>query len=391
MAWRDEMNALDSDVAAGRITAEEYRTKRDELLAGSGSGAAGGPNPFPPPFRWGAQATDGPRDPDVADRTQVVHPGPAPDADRTQVVRPGSAAPGSDRTQVVRPDADRTQVVRPGAPLPAQEHFPGSPPWQATQPAAGPPLPLRPGGTTPPWNTDFTPRQGPDSFGDFGAQPKLARWVAPAVAVVVAIVVIGSITLFVRRGDGSDTAGGAATTTSAAAGTSGSSGAAPRTPKQPVTPGRILSGLDGKSDLNQSGNTTVTQAATLSQFSLDEAALLATCGATAGTVDVLYGASWYTRTHAFSCKSAAAASSTAAALLQKQAGQGFVDGSTVGSVRVVTLDTATDVPTAPFDQRAFYVSGTSVVRVEVRGTTRADATRGLTAVLGAAMDNLPTS
>ena len=49
VAWRDEMNALDSDVAAGRITAEEYRTKRDELLAGSGSGAAGGPNPFPPP------------------------------------------------------------------------------------------------------------------------------------------------------------------------------------------------------------------------------------------------------------------------------------------------------------------------------------------------------
>ena len=388
MAWRDEMNALDSDVAAGRITAEEYRTKRDELLASSGSGAAGGANPFPPPFRWGAEATGGLQDPGVADRTQVVRRGSNPEADRTQVVRRGSN-PEADRTQVVRPDADRTQVVRPGAPLPAQEFSPGSPPWQATQAPAGPPPPSRPGGTTPPWNTDFTPRQGPDSFGDFRAQPQRGRWIAPVVALVVAIVVIGAITFFAQRGDGS--AGGAATTTSAAVGTSGSSSAAPRTSKEPVTPGRILSGLDGRSDTTNSGNTTVTQAAGLSQFSLDEAALLATCGATAGTVDVLYGVSWYTRTHAFTCKSAAAASSTAAALLQKQVGYGFVESSTVGSVRVTTLDTATEVPAAPFDQRAFYVSGTSVVRVEVRGTTRADANRGLTAVLGAALDNLPSS
>ena len=386
MAWRDEMNALDSDVAAGRITAEEYRTKRDELLASSGSGAAGGSNPFPPPFRWGAEATGGPQDPGVADRTQVVRRGSTPDADRTQVVRPAPAVPGA-----ATPDADRTQVVRPGAPRPDQAFSPGSPPWQATQAPAGPPPSSRPGGTTPPWNTDFTPRQGPDSFGDFRARPTQARWMALVVALVVAVVVIGAITFLVQRGDGSGTAGGAATTTSVTVGPPGAPSTAPRTTKEPATPGRILSGLDGRSDTSNSGNTTVTEAASRSQFSLDEAALLATCGATAGTVDVLYGVSWYTRTHAFSCKSPAAASSTAAALLQKQAGYGFVDGGTVGSVRAVTLDTATDVPAAPFDQRAFYVSGTSVVRVEVRGTTRADANRGLSAVLGAALDNLPSS
>lgn len=234
MAWQDDMNALDSDVAAGRITAEEYHTKRDELLAGSGSGsAAGGANPFPPPFRWGEQPQGGPQDPGAADRTQVVRAGtPAQDSDRTQVVRQGTA-PDSDRTQVVNPDSDRTQVVRPGAPGPAQEQAPGSPPWQASRAPAGPPPPSRPGGTAPPWNTGegFTPRQGPDSsFDDVRAKPRGSKWLVPVVAVVVAIVAIGAITVYALNGS-QDNAGGGTTTTTAPAGSSSpeSSSATPTT------------------------------------------------------------------------------------------------------------------------------------------------------------------
>jgi hypothetical protein len=233
VAWQDEMNALDADVAAGRISAPEYRTQRDELLAGSGSGsAAGGSNPFPPPFRWGEHPQDGPQGPGAADRTQVVRGVPPVDSDRTQVVRGvppadsdrtqvvnpdsnrtqvvrGVPPADSDRTQVVNPDSDRTQVVRAGALPPAQDFAPGSPPWQASPGPSGPPPPWRPGGTAPPWNTGegFSPRQGPDSFQDFRAKPRGRKWLALVAAVVAAVVVIVAITYFaLRGGGGGDTA-----------------------------------------------------------------------------------------------------------------------------------------------------------------------------------------
>jgi hypothetical protein len=224
VAWQDAMNALDSDVAAGRITAQEYRTRRDELLASSGSGsAAGGSNPFPPPFRWGEQPQGGPVDPGEADRTQVVRPAlAAPDSDRTQVVR-GAPPADSDRTQVVRggapADSDRTQVVRGGALPPAQDFAPGSPPWQASPGPSGPPPSWRPGGTAPPWNTGegFSQRQGPDSFQEFRARPRGRTWLALVAAVVAAVVVIGAITYFALRGGGDTATAGLALTVEAGA------------------------------------------------------------------------------------------------------------------------------------------------------------------------------
>jgi hypothetical protein len=219
VAWQDEMNALDADVAAGRISAPEYRTQRDELLAGSGSGsAAGGSNPFPPPFRWGEHPQDGPQGPGAADRTQVVRGVPPVDSDRTQVVR-GVPPADSDRTQVVNPDSNRTQVVRAGALPPAQDFAPGSPPWQASPGPSGPPPPWRPGGTAPPWNTGegFSPRQGPDSFQDFRAKPRGRRWLALVAAVVAAVVVIVAITYFALRGGGDTATAGLALTVEAGA------------------------------------------------------------------------------------------------------------------------------------------------------------------------------
>jgi len=237
VALRDELSKLDSEVAAGQITAEEFRVRRDRILASAGSGPAAG-GPFPPPYRWGeASAADeqtpsvSPRAP-VEDRTQVVRraaPGATSTpmtAERTQVVprRAASTPPASrspaptpatavpdDRTQVVprgappsqpqSAEADRTQVVRPGAATSGYSNV-GAPPWaRGTTGAAGnrSSPPLRPEGTLPPWTLDQPIAAAPTRYAygaAFGAT-RHPKWLLPAIAVVVVLLVIGIVLWFV--------------------------------------------------------------------------------------------------------------------------------------------------------------------------------------------------
>jgi len=237
VALRDELSKLDSEVAAGQITAEEFRVRRDRILASAGSGPAAG-GPFPPPYRWGeASAADeqtpsvSPRAP-VEDRTQVVRraaPGATSTpmtAERTQVVprRAASTPPASrspaptpatavpdDRTQVVprgappsqpqSAEADRTQVVRPGAATSGYSNV-GAPPWaRGTTGAAGnrSSPPLRPEGTLPPWTLDQPIAAAPTRYAygaAFGAT-RHPKWLLPAIAVVVVLLVVGIVLWFV--------------------------------------------------------------------------------------------------------------------------------------------------------------------------------------------------
>lgn len=138
MAWQDELRELDNALAEGRISADDYRRRRDEVLSGSASAPApSSPNQGAPnaPFRW--QATPPQPGP---------QPGPSPDA--TQVVTPQApqlpnpiATPNPDATQVVNtggggnPDSERTQYVRPVQPPQGG--------WQSA--------PQQAGGAPPPW------------------------------------------------------------------------------------------------------------------------------------------------------------------------------------------------------------------------------------------------
>jgi len=116
MAWQDELRELDNALAEGRISADDYRRRRDEVLSGS----AGTPAPSPlnqgaanAPFRWTATPPSGPQSgpqPVVnPDATQVVTPqaptaaNPNANPDATQVVNTGARNPDSERTQYVRP------------------------------------------------------------------------------------------------------------------------------------------------------------------------------------------------------------------------------------------------------------------------------------------------
>ncbi|WP_127781644.1 hypothetical protein [Rhodococcus sp. X156] len=247
MALHDELSRLDSEVAAGRISTEQFRQQRDLLLAAAGSGPASG-GPFPPPFQWpdgaGAPAAGGVGAGATAeDRTQVVRrPAPAAStpaetdtSDRTQVVpRRGptaSSTPAEDRTQVVRRpagataptaraaagpaarpgsaaptgDADRTQMVRSA---PSGYSTVGAPPWArgGVGPQRGPSgsSPAGAEGNLPPWTLGQQPQAAPQRVGAHSDAAPFAgpaspsrRWLVPvAVLVVLAIVLALCLVLF---------------------------------------------------------------------------------------------------------------------------------------------------------------------------------------------------
>lgn len=173
----EDLRRLDEELAAGRLSSDDYRRQRDELIA-SGSpietGSAGEPaapardgeppaeqptevhqvgeqptevhqaNPFPPAFRWETAPP--------TETTQVIKPVQAEEADpaaSTQVVRSqgqsaqGPAAPelpGQPQQGASDGDSERTQVVPSGVPTPPPGYNPNQQP-----PAPGPPPGQGPG------------------------------------------------------------------------------------------------------------------------------------------------------------------------------------------------------------------------------------------------------
>ncbi|TVT23178.1 hypothetical protein FNH06_10820 [Amycolatopsis acidiphila] len=218
------MRKLDEELASGRLSADDYRVRRDQVL----SSAVGQPDAQPA------------QQPGSADSTQVIAPisppqgtpQPAPpqdnSAERTQAV------PQWQQQQPAQPpEAARTEYVAP----PQQQQVPYSPPGGFPQ--AGPVSP--PGGfpqTPPPWNApdsdqsppwgggDLPPltpsgdpgwiQQGPESFDN---KPKKGNG-AKIGAIVAAVVVLAGIAfgayMLWGRSSTSASGGGQTTTTQAA-------------------------------------------------------------------------------------------------------------------------------------------------------------------------------
>ncbi|MFC5285468.1 SHOCT domain-containing protein [Actinokineospora guangxiensis] len=207
MSWQDELQQLDSALAAGQLSADEYRSRRDALL----SKAAGQSGPAQPPPQQ--------QQPPEAERTQYVQPitgpppgqhagGPPPggQADRTQAVRPEQH---SDRTQVVSghdASSDRTQIVSTShvAPPPPPNYAASPPPWESVHPTTG-------GAPSTPWGSDDLPagfgnsgwpRQGPEIF----AEPDKGKGKVALIAVAVVLVLAlagGAVWFFGFSGDDS--------------------------------------------------------------------------------------------------------------------------------------------------------------------------------------------
>jgi hypothetical protein len=243
MSWQEDLQQLDRALAAGQISADDYRLRRDEVLAIAAQALPGAApqqqqpqqpqGPFPPPFRWGQ--------PDPTEATQVVGPS---DSERTQVVRPVTPqpatpqpSPDSERTQFVRPaqpdDGERTQVVQTGTPsggFPAQI-FPQQPP---TPPA------WQDNNSAPPWGSAdgsdggnvWANVQGPEVFteNDRGGKGK----VIALVVVVLLVVGAGAGWYFLwGPGKGESTAGGSTSTSQETSSTKPSPPPVRKTPDGP--------------------------------------------------------------------------------------------------------------------------------------------------------------
>ena len=116
--------------------------------------------------------------------------------DRTQVV-PRGAPPSQPQSA----EADRTQVVRPGAVRSGYSNV-GAPPWaRGTEGAAGnrSAPPLRPEGTLPPWTLDQPIAAAPTRYANGAAfgTTRHHKWLLPAIAVLVVLLVIGIVLWFV--------------------------------------------------------------------------------------------------------------------------------------------------------------------------------------------------
>lgn len=203
MSWQEELRKLDEELASGRLSADDYRVRRDQVL----SSAVGQPG----------------QQPENADSTQVIAPISPPqgfpqpaqqqdnNSDRTQAPQQQPQQPQQPPQQ--QPGDGRTEYVPP----PQQPQVPYSPPGGFPQ--AGPASPA--GGfpqTPPPWNApeaDQSPpwgggeqgwiQQGPESFDD---KPKKGNG-AKIGAIVAAVVVLAGIAFgaYMLWGRGDSSAG----------------------------------------------------------------------------------------------------------------------------------------------------------------------------------------
>lgn len=230
MSWQEELRRLDEELAAGQLSAEQYRTRRDQLL--SSAAASGTPAPNQPPdassvtqtFRPVADPNQPAGPPDSgstnADQTQVVPgaPGRPPGQGGWQASRPASA-PAGDQTQVL--PGVPTQSMVGGVPRPAP--WPGGPQSPQSPPRGFAPQPPQGGWSgqesDPPWGGgDFPPlataggaewlKQGPEVFErSHGSKGRQITLIVVAI-VLVAGLGVGAFFLFGRGGPSQQAGGG---------------------------------------------------------------------------------------------------------------------------------------------------------------------------------------
>lgn len=388
MNWQDELRQLDQELAAGKVTAEEYRNRRDAVLAqtaGSG-GAPQQPTAQPQTGQWtrGLQQQYPPAG--QADRTQMVSkPDQPSDADKTQVVSGGQMPPsGSESTQVFgrvgaqpQDNPERTQVVTGFGG--GQQGGPG--PNAGNQQADDGPLW---GGSTPPWSGgEFPPlggggvrtnepwySQGPEVFDKrSGSKGKIFAIIG---VVVVVLLVVGFFVFKPFSGGGKTPPQAQSTSRSA--------------PPTSTTPAGPLAQIPGSQTANAVH--TFTDVVPLGFLTQEEvAAFQSGQPSTAYFSDITSGQNKVLVLVVKNTDEAAAASVVDQLVtLETRYQMAPRTGGPVG-VSIETSDTAVNGPL----RRAEYSSGSYVVRVQVQGSDPAGVDQELTSVLNAQLKRLPAN
>jgi hypothetical protein len=371
MSWQEDLQQLDMALAGGQISADDYRRRRDEVLATASGGTAApapaaepagqtapppaagpqaqppsqpneptpGHDSFPPPFRW--QSTVPPVS--AAEATQTMRP-VGTDSDSTQVVAGTQAA---DRTQVV-PGAPRQQGQFPAQYPPQQGGHAG---WSQRQPD-----------TSAPWaGSEFPPlgatgnwalKQGPEVFGSSGSGVRRLM-VVLAVVVVLAGLGVGAYFLFFNNHSNSANGGGGGTTHPTTT--------APKPRPDPLAIIRLPGRPDDRSGIKAFADVVNNKLLTDGENQRFLSAGATTTRMASSTLpNGLHITVMAVRT---TSASDAAAAVTSLVSLQVINGMHTYQGTTPNGVRITEIT----LPSGSSADRAHYSHGNTLVRVEVYG------------------------
>ncbi|NIJ14499.1 hypothetical protein FHU38_004900 [Saccharomonospora amisosensis] len=250
MSWQEELRKLDEELASGRLSADDYRVRRDQVLSSAvsqGEDPAASPEEQAQPTQQppqGGQQEQGQQSQQQGEQQQDA----GPTADSTQVISPVNAPAdsSSERTQAVPQwQTQQPQYQQPQYQQPPQQHGmyspaagfqqpgPASPAGgfqqQPVSPAAGfqqpqPPQPQGPQGPqgpqqpqqpwnapeqdqSPPWGGEFPPlapsgsaqwtAQGPEGFDEgSGGGGKGKIFAIVGAVVVLAGIAVGAFLLW---------------------------------------------------------------------------------------------------------------------------------------------------------------------------------------------------
>lgn len=383
MSWQEELRRLDEELASGRLSADDYRIRRDQVLS-SAVGQQDQPAP-PPPSQ-------------SADSTQVIAPVSPPGGvpqQQPQAPQQPPADGGAERTQVVQswqtqqPPADagpeRTQVVQPqqhqpqahysppggfpqGAPSSPPGGFPQQQPWNAAESDQTPPWgggdlpPLGPSGGDSEWV-----RQGPEYFSD---KPKKSNG-KKIGAIVGAVIVLAGIAFGAYWLWGRDSGGGGTEQTTAQ---HSQSSAAPK-PPDPLG----VASMPGKAETHDDV-TSFSQVDTLKYLNPQELSAYQAAG-TSKVKFVVYHLDDGNLITLFlaQASSPTAAKNAAEKLMEVQVTNGAKRDTTAPNGVYATAIDPKDGQSA--QSRGHYAHGNVIVRVEVSGKaaeqTKTDFTTAL--------------
>ncbi|MEQ0561390.1 hypothetical protein ABJI51_26700 [Amycolatopsis sp. NEAU-NG30] len=407
MSWQEELRRLDEELAAGQLSADEYRARRDQVLSSavgvqdqqpqqpaSNADATQVIAPVSPPGGT-PQPTPQPGD---AERTQAVswqaQQGRPGDPNATAYVPPVQAQPFSPPGGFAPPqpgaddNPERTQVVRnTGDFQPNYQGYsqqpPAQPGWNQVPPAAA----------APPWGADDTGsahnpndlswmRQGPESYFETKSGSGKKKVLSIVAAVVVVLLAGFAIWWFGLRGDSTQTAGPTNAPTSAAPST---------TPPPPsVAPTRVPP-MPGKAS-DKNGTMSVDDAVQKEFLNAAEASSIKAAGSAYVTCQASSNTPFDYTVLLVNTKSVADANRLAQTLQRPAASTGLQTVSdhaglpqSVAVFKAVLPDHTT--------YRAVYVSGAAVIRVDVNQAPATDTavTKEFQGVMKAMLENVPNS
>ena len=352
MTWQEELRQLDSALAGGELSANEYRKRRDEILAAASSaqppspviGPPTGPNPaVPPPVAPAAAAPD---TPDPAEVTQVVNVISEPEADVTQIITDPAKPTNNGASAMPVPSAD--EATSPAIQPPGQ--WSTLPPTHsaATNVGSFPPVPPQAIGPAP------TPLDAQDLFtGNKAPAGGKKPWLIPVAVLVVLAIAGGAVWFFALRDTGSDAANPPASET-----TQQTEQTQPA--PEPVDVTKIV--LPGEQASN-SGEMDIARASELKVISAAEATLLSDAGADALTYSGYSAEGYRFLLYAYKSADAATAEGFTSKVLDIQRQLGFTEANLDGMPEGVTVMQVANEKAAAM--RGVYTYGDVTIQLSV--------------------------